>query len=375
MADPLVTSRRDAQHPATTRADAVDPADWARFARSLGVVVVALLSVSSGLITLANPYGNLPFSAFSRHVIVDGHQRFQYPALAHSGRFDSVLVGTSTSGILAPSSLNRAFGGHFANLAMDSARAWEQAQIATLFFDYATAPATLIVGIDTVWCEPDADTNRITERGFPDWMFDRNPWNDPLYMLNLNSLELSARRIMHAAGLQAARISDDGFKAFLPDDATYDADKAKAKIGTWTASDYLPVAVVNIPTGTPVFQFPAHKWLDQLLSKNWARAALVFMPVHVVATGTNGSALLARDTACKTQVSEIAKKHAVTVVDFRVPTALTLRDENFWDPLHYRLPVGEQIVNNIKQALVTGENDPGGTWQILAADPRGRKWR
>ncbi len=374
MADPQAPTRPETHQALTNRSAAPEPADWARFARALGAVSAALLVFSAGLIALANPYGNLPFSAFSQHVIVDGNQRFQYPALARSGRFNSVLVGTSTSAILGPSSLDKAFGGHFANLAMDSARAWEQAQMAALFFDHAAGPATLMVGIDTVWCEPDANTIRITERGFPDWMFDRNPWNDPLSMLNLKSLELSARRILHAAGLQAARIDENGFKAFLPDDASYDAAKAKAKIGTWSASDYEPVAGGNIATGPNALQFPALTWLDQLLSKEWARAALVFMPVHVVATGPNGSALLARDSACKSAVADIAKAHDVPVVDFRIASAITLRDENYWDPLHYRVPIGEQIIDKIKHALATGDNDPAGTWHVLTA-PRNQTWR
>ncbi len=49
--------------------------------------------------------------------------------------------GTSTARLLDPQELDRAFGGRFANLAMNAATPWEQTQLARLFLTRAPARA------------------------------------------------------------------------------------------------------------------------------------------------------------------------------------------------------------------------------------------
>src|SRR5690606_28684760 len=129
---------------------------------------------------------------------------------------------TSTARLLAPKALEAKFGGRFANLALNSGTAWEQYRIARLFLRDAPAHATLVVGLDQVWCREDADTNRVTVRGFPEWMFDADPWNDLPYMLNVRALEISGRRLAHALGLARARWPEDGYEVFTPPETAYD---------------------------------------------------------------------------------------------------------------------------------------------------------
>ena len=68
---------------------------WRRFVlMSLGgfAIILAALAI---FILLMNPYGNLPRLLFSGHVITDINQRFQYPALVRSKRYDSAVIGAS----------------------------------------------------------------------------------------------------------------------------------------------------------------------------------------------------------------------------------------------------------------------------------------
>src|SRR5262249_16598930 len=150
-----------------------------------------LLAIAYGFIVVMNPYGHLPLRIFGAHVIMDINQRFQYPAIVRSGLFDSVVIGTSTSRLLDPERLAARFGGRFANMAMNDARAWEEYRLARLFLDHQPQPKTLLIGLDWVWCAQNADTDRVTTRGFPEWMYDENPWNDWLYILNPRTLEFA----------------------------------------------------------------------------------------------------------------------------------------------------------------------------------------
>lgn len=151
---------------------------WRRFVLvTLGgfTVILALLAL---FILLMNPYGNLPRILSSEHVITDINQRFQYPALVRSDRYDSAVIGASDARLLHPDSLEKVFGGNFVNLAMNAGLAHEQYRLADLFMREVEAPRTLLIALDHVWCDEKADKEIVTFRGFPEWMYDADWRND-----------------------------------------------------------------------------------------------------------------------------------------------------------------------------------------------------
>ena len=54
----------------------------------------------------------------------------------------------------------------------------------------------------------------------------------------------------------------------------------------------------------------------------------------------------------------------------KIASRITTEDANYWDTLHYRLPIAERIVEGIARAVATGKDDPGGDWRYLAGPPR-----
>ena len=105
---------------------------WRRFVlMSLGgfAIILAALAI---FILLMNPYGNLPRLLFSGHVITDINQRFQYPALVRSKRYDSAVIGASDARLLHPDDLEQVFGGEFVNLAMNAG----QAYVSFIYFQF-----------------------------------------------------------------------------------------------------------------------------------------------------------------------------------------------------------------------------------------------
>jgi len=364
----LPDSTRDRRDPQSARS--TKPAcesSWRDFLATFATTFAAILIMAAVFIGLTNPYGNLPALGLARHAIADGNQRFQYPAIARSGDFDSVLVGTSTWGILRPQSLDGALGGRFANLAMDSARAWEQVQMARLFQSRTENPASLIIGLDTVWCEEDAGDVRVTERGFPVWMYDTGILNDLPHMLNWKAIDIGVKKLGVALGWKPPRIGNDGYKVFLPDETLYDAAKVRKLLGRWTPQEYAEGnAGADAIAGREV-NLPALAWLDEVLSLPWRRMTLVFMPVHITAQPRAGSDRAYVEHQCKVRIAGIARRHSATVIDFRILSTLTMADANYWDRLHYRVPVGEELAQSIARALSTLKDDPAGTWRVLAA--------
>lgn len=342
---------------------------WGQFLRIALGGLAALLAIAFGFIVLMNPYGHLPGRVFGAHVIMDINQRFQYPAIARSGAYDSAVIGTSTSRLLDPDRLDAALGGRFANLAMNDARAWEQYRLALVFLQHQPRARTLLVGLDWVWCAGDADVDRITSRGFPDWLYDDNPWNDWLYLLNPRTLEFAGRVAAHRLGLRPPRIAANGFEVFVPPESAYDPVKVEKLLWEGRPKEIKAVVPAYAPTEHDArnWQFPALAWLEEILAAAPAgtRRVLAFMPVHVARQPVPGSQEAAREVACKARVADIGRRHRAAVLDFRIPSSLTTRDENYWDPLHYRLPVAGRIVDDIARAVATRRPDPAGVWTLL----------
>jgi hypothetical protein len=342
-------------------------ATWKRYALVLLGTLAGLLALAVGLVAVANPYGNLAFSPLA-HVLMDDNQRFQYPAVIRSGRYDSLVIGTSTARLLEPAELERHFGGRFANLALNSGTAWEQWQIARLFARTVAQPRTILVGIDWVWCAHDADTQRVTIRGFPDWMFDDNPWNDLAYMLNPRSIEIASRRIWHALGRVKERWPHNGYEVFVPPESAYDLERARKHIYERPPPDGGRPRRPDVKL--PPDGFPALAWIEDILaSRRFERVILALMPVHVAAQPKEGGIVHAREQLCKSRLARLAKPHGVPVIDFRIASRITREDANYWDPLHYRVPVATRLVAAIARAIETKADDPAGDWRIVATTP------
>ncbi len=334
--------------------------------------VIAVTVGAAGLLWLAiallDPFGVSPLRLPIARPIMDINQRYMYPQIVRARAHDSVVIGTSTSRLLDPDALNAAFGGRFANLAMNAATAWEQTELAKLWLRQNPQPKAFIVGLDHMWCQEEGELQRITFRGFPEWMYDENRWNDLGHIFSMQTLEISGRLLLHQFGLMPERIRADGYAVFTPPEATYDLDRARWHIWREVPGGRIspmtpPVALSQAEA--EALRFPALAWLDGLLSQVPATAfrMLAVMPVHVAAQPRPGSRQAAVAAACGERIAAIARRHGVPYVDFAIPSPITSEDANYWDPLHYRLPIAQRIIDGMKAARA-GQNAPDGLYRL-----------
>lgn len=331
---------------------------WWRFSRDVviagfmaGLAVVAFIAA-------ADPYGLRAAPGHPPGPIVDTNQRLSYPAIASGGPFDAAVFGTSTSRLLDPLALDGAFGAAFANLSVNAATPDEQLRLAALFF--ARRPLKAVVfGLDAPWCA--AHPPDRTEIAFPEWLYEPGATWRILRQVNLRSLSAAANVVLIRLGHGRPRIRADGYAVFTPPEATYDAARARAHIAAATIDPDSPAD----PPGEP---FPALDRLDPVLAALPRETVkiLAFMPVHVRAQGEPGTPAGRRENACKAKAAEIGGRRGALVVDFRLASPVTTQDSNYWDALHYRLPIAARIVDGLKEAERTGKDDPRGFYRVLA---------
>lgn len=341
--------------------------DWAGFVRTFLAVLIGAAAGCYLFILLVDPYDDIPFSLPIDRRIVSISDRFMYPQIVRSHRFDSLVIGTSTSRLLDPEILDKEFHVRFANLAMSSAMAWEQSQMLNFFVHIDGPPKVLIVGIDGVWCDQQADQHRITFRGFPDWLWDDNPWNDYLHLFNYGTLEIAGRLVGWHLGLYPERIRYDGYQDFLPPSSQYDPARAHATI--WQDT---PPATVPQPPPWPAerlakINFPALPWLDAGLKQlpPSTLKILAFMPAHVAAQPRPDTASASIEGECKARIVALAKKHGAKVIDWRIPSSITRDDNNYWDSSHYRVRIATRLANQLGPAILDGRQSDDGTYRLL----------
>ena len=331
---------------------------WTRFARDIlitglisGVAVIAFIA-------MADPYGLRAAPGRPPGPIVDTDQRWSYPQVARGGAFTSAVFGSSTSRLLDPQALDAAFGSRFANLAMNGATPDEQLRLATLFLAGRT-PDTVIFGLDATWC--DASPAARGAIAFPDWLYEPHPSFGFLRQVNMRSLESAWKATLIALGHGRPVIREDGYSVFTPPESRYDAARARAHI----AAGARPPDAPSDPVAAPM---PALDRLDALLAglPKQTKAILAFMPIHARAQGQPGTPAGSREAACKARVAEIGRRRGLMVVDFRFPSSVTANDDNYWDALHYRLPVADRIVAGLQEASRTGADDAQGFYRVLA---------
>lgn len=325
---------------------------WRTFSLWLAGSAAVTASALLGFTVAMDPYGVFASPARPPAPMMDVNQRYMYPQVVRSGQFDSAVFGTSTVRLLDPPRLDAGLGGKFANLAMNAATPWEQTQLATLFLRQTQKPRTLVFGLDANWCDGDADTEkkRLTFRSFPPWLYDADARFDFFHMFDFQSLEIATRVAANRLGLAKDRIRFDGYEVFTPPENLYDLARARTHI--WAgAPDTTPVQPAAQPTPDQQanWRFPAAGWLNAILSTAPAatKVALVFPPTHIAAQPRPGSIEAARQAACKKAFTELGARYGATVLDYRFPNATTSRDENYWDNLHYRLPIASKLTDAI----------------------------
>ena len=151
------------------------PGLWRGFSATLAAAAASSAAAIFLFVLAVDPYGLRVGPGRPPSPIMDLNQRFMYPQIVRSARYDSAVFGTSTVRLLDPQRLGTLFGARFANLGLNAGTPWEQTQLARLLLGHVRQPKVLIFGLDWPWCSPDTDRDRLTFRTFPAWLYEERP--------------------------------------------------------------------------------------------------------------------------------------------------------------------------------------------------------
>nr|WP_321986090.1 hypothetical protein [uncultured Lichenicoccus sp.] len=334
---------------------------WRRFLAVLLLSVGVPLGIAYLFVVLVDPWGMLPLHLPIARVPISTNARYSFPALATDPKFDAVIIGTSTSRLLRPAVLDAPFNAHFANLAMNAATAWEQERLLLLFTRTHPHARAVVTGLDASWCLAGPASPRLTGRPFPAWMYGGTRWRGYGQMLSLYALQEAANQAAAALGLKRRPYGADGYTNFLPPDAAYDAARVEAIFRSWGHVD-------DTPAGPAPIELPYMTGLAALLGRLPPDAVklLYFPPITDETMGVVGSRTRASWDACKRLAITAAGRTPNSIVlDFAQSDAITLAHSNFWDPLHYRIGIANQVMQDMAASL-SDKHATGPEFHILA---------
>jgi hypothetical protein len=341
----------------------------ARFLRHLLGWSGGLAAALYAFILVLDPYQNVPFSPPLARAPVSQNQRYAYPALARDPAFESVVIGTSTARLLDPARLGALLGTPMANLAMNSATAYEQARLFEVFRRAHPAMRHLVLGLDETWCNRGPHIERYTFRDFPEWMYDDDRWNDLLYLFNDKALENAVRMAELLLGARAPKYRPDGYADFTLDFGPWDAETVAARLYAGGPRDY-PDADLAPRDDQPAWTYPLLPQLRSMIASlpRGARATLVFLPLH----GRYIANAAANMRVCKARIAGLlAPADNAAVLDYFHLDALTRNDANYWDPVHFTNAVARLVETDIA-AVASDRPPPSGHARLLLPIPAAR---
>jgi hypothetical protein len=323
---------------------------WKRFFRLIAGAAAIAAGIVYAFVVLVDPYDTLPLSPPADRPPVASNQRFSYPSLARSARFDSAVFGTSSSRLLRPEVLNPLFDAHFANLAMNDATVYEQSRLFGVFARTHAAPKVVMLGLDYRWCPTGPDYQKLTFRTFPEWMYSDTRWAGYREMFNQYAVQSAGQLFGIMIGIKEPDQGRDGYTIFVPPDATYDAARAMVHL-----RDERPYAPEGPRNGPPAeWSYPTMRPLRVILTSVPAatRKILFFIPYnHRMLTEPGSEGAVVWDECRRRVVTEAASVPNAVVVDFMRPSPITEADENYWDGIHYRIGIADRLARDMAAAM------------------------
>ena len=246
---------------------------WPRHLRILLGTLRRRARWRSYLFVLAmNPYGNLPNTVLREHVMMDDNQRYQYPSVVRSGRYDSLIIGTSTSRLLDPRPFEAALGGRFANVAMNAGTAWEQTELTKLFLRHQPKPARARrrhrLGLVRARRRPRA--HHLSRLSRMDVRRQSRGTTSPTCSTRARSRSRAAALAAAHSGSPSRACPPTAGRSSRRPSSDYDLAKAQAKIyGDGPRALPTPKSPPDIGRRgeRAAWRFPALAWLDELIAR------------------------------------------------------------------------------------------------------------
>ena len=325
---------------------------WRSYWKAFLLTGLCLCLLIYGGFYLIDPYDCYPFSIKAERGPVSSDARYFHTLLARSNRFDSAVIGASTSRVLQPKRLDPLFKATFVNLSFNAASAYEQSRMLALFLRHHPAVNTVIWGLDMVWYKTEDHYTRFArpDEDFPEWLYGEDRWKRPM-AFNLKNLEHSWNQLLYMASLKTFEYGADGFTPYR--DKPMPLDEKRMRIYGSILPKVKKTVVDPVRLSDEELKnlvFPGEAILKASLDSLpvGTRKVLFFAPYHYYHQPPEGSRKALVLEEFKRRVVRLAKRyHHIYLFDFMIQSPFTTNDAFYLDEVHTTTEAGEVLADQL----------------------------
>lgn len=326
-------------------------AGWGAFSRLFIGVVAVLLPVLVGLLYLVDPYGTGRSPVLDTAEVRKQGVRTEHASRARNMDFNAAIFGNSRMQPMMPERLSQLTGARFVSLTVPGSGPLEQLTLLDWYLRHRQAPPrALVLGIDSYWCTGNPEMP--TWNPFPFWLYDSNPLVYAGGLLRFSALEEGFRRLQHSFGSRDSS-RPDGYWDYEPSYISqgFEQPEIRARLDKPN-----PVGVIN-ETG----RFPALEALAEKLNTlpQETQVVLVSPPHYVTGWPAPGGAEASTLQACHARLAQLTAARSNTRwVNWSTDRPENHDKEQFFDQVHYRLPVARLLEDDIARTLTEMPQTP-----------------
>jgi hypothetical protein len=321
---------------------------WRNYILIGAASMVAGLLAAFAVAVVLDPFGRLGFH--KSDTIGFKEERPSMVSRAIDPRFDSAIIGNSTSMPLMPQNLDRLTGQRFVSLSISGSDA--PASLATMKFFLAHHPdakIVLVALLSETWCGPTFSEHRT----FPFWLY--SSLSDYFSGLAKNtSIELFRTTLANLVRMRTPGnkpyIGIDGYHTYggpFEQPSYNDIEFVRSRLDRGSKPEQSP---------NPGNQFPAIQRLAEAIARpSPTFYVLVWTPRYINYTPAPGSAADQTDRACKADLKQLMTSYPnVAIIDWSEADRPENNDPaNFFDPIHYRRKLADRIEESVRDAIRT----------------------
>lgn len=282
------------------------------------------------------------------------NDRYQNDGIARHYEYDSIIAGTSMSQNFKPSEFEQLWGGSCIKLCNSGASFYETSQTLRRAMSYQPEVKHIVCSLD--WMFLNYAAEGFTYAGYPDYLYDNNPFNDVKYVLNKEVVPSTIAVVNYTRAGNKTTTMDDYMEwgSYKP----YGKDAVMANY-------YL----AEIATEAATLSEGDRKRITENVEENFVKLAqdypdvnfYLFIPPYNICYWESilrGGQMEAQKEMLSMATELLLEVENVEIYDFAYRTDIVTNFDNYTDALHYGPWINSEILQMIhdKEGLLTKEN-------------------
>lgn len=302
--------------------------------------IICMLSLVGIFVFYVDPYlqYHVPNENMAYNMEMNSFSYYN-PGIAKNYNYDTIVTGSSMSRAMMPSYIDEVFGGQTVKLSMAEARGKD---FSILFSVVEQNPnlKRIIMGLDTFAFMVDKDYSSYEK---PMYLYDNNPLNDGLYLMNMDGV-LESKKVLDYTANGGTTTSMDDYQNYVSINTF-----SRENVIQWCANVF-PAEQSSLTNREELKQRIVENLEQNLIptiEKNKEVEFLFYFPPYSIVRWGNTSNIAEEMESMKTIVERLIRYENVSLYFYQGEQDVITDLDHYMDTIHFDSIVANKIVDYI----------------------------